>query len=184
MEIFQDWAINAGNPKGRMVMLLFRIAFAIRNGPKPLIILALPFGIFYRLAIEWILGIELPWKTQVGRGLRLEHGLALVVNDKTTFGCHCLIRHSTTIGNRELRDGTYSGAPKIGNYVHIGANCVILGDITIGDHVIIGAGSVVTKNIPPFAVIAGNPAKIIRMIDPTSSTANINNPTKTTEPLS
>ena len=68
-------------------MLLFRIAFAIRNGPKPLIILALPFGIFYRLAIEWTLGIELPWKTQVGRGLRLEHGLALVVNDKTTFGC-------------------------------------------------------------------------------------------------
>lgn len=165
MSIFQDWTGNHGNPKGRLVMVLFRIAFALRNGPKPLMILAVPYGFFYRVFVEWFLGIELPWKTRIGMGLRLEHGQALVVNDHTKFGRECLVRHSTTIGNKELRTGGYSGAPIIGNHVHIGANTVILGEIRIGDHAIIGAGSVVLKDVPPYAVVAGNPARVVRMID-------------------
>jgi acetyltransferase-like isoleucine patch superfamily enzyme len=43
----------------------------------------------------------------------------------------------------------------------IGSNATILGDITIGKHAMIGAGSVVTKNVPDYAVVAGNPAQII-----------------------
>lgn len=51
---------------------------------------------------------------------------------------------------------------KIGNDVWIGANAIIVGEIEIGDGVIIAAGSIVTKNIPPYAIVAGVPAKIIR----------------------
>ena len=53
---------------------------------------------------------------------------------------------------------------KIGNNVWIGGNTVILPNVTIGDNCVIGAGSVVTKDIPPNVVAAGNPCKIIREI--------------------
>ena len=51
----------------------------------------------------------------------------------------------------------------------IGVNSVILRDVTIGDYSIVGAGSVVTKDIPPNVVAAGNPARIIRQLSSTKS---------------
>lgn len=50
----------------------------------------------------------------------------------------------------------------IGNDVWIGANCSILGGVTIGDGAVIGAGSIVTRNIPEYAIAIGNPAKVLR----------------------
>jgi acetyltransferase-like isoleucine patch superfamily enzyme len=47
----------------------------------------------------------------------------------------------------------------------IGSNCTILSHVTIGENAIIGAGSVVTKDVPPDTIVAGNPARIIRRID-------------------
>lgn len=52
----------------------------------------------------------------------------------------------------------------IGNDVLIGTNCIILKGVTIGDRAVIGAGSVVTKNIPADAIAAGNPAQVIKYI--------------------
>lgn len=57
------------------------------------------------------------------------------------------------------------GKVVIGNYVYIGANALIMPGVTIGDNVLVAAGSVVTKSIPPRMVVAGNPAKIICSID-------------------
>jgi acetyltransferase-like isoleucine patch superfamily enzyme len=51
---------------------------------------------------------------------------------------------------------------RIGQCCFIGARSVILPGITIGDHSIVGAGSVVTKDVPPNCIVAGNPAKIVR----------------------
>jgi len=48
------------------------------------------------------------------------------------------------------------------NDVWLGANCVIVAGVTIGKHSVVAAGSIVTKNVPPFSVVAGNPAKIIK----------------------
>ncbi|HQZ42560.1 MAG TPA: DapH/DapD/GlmU-related protein, partial [Flavobacteriales bacterium] len=115
----------------------------------------------YRFFVEWILCIELPWKTRIGPGFRIDHGQALVVNDKTVFGANCIVRNSTTIGNKKLADGTYSASPKFGDRVDIGANAVIIGPITIGDDVAIGAASVVLKDVPAGHIAVGNPARII-----------------------
>lgn len=51
---------------------------------------------------------------------------------------------------------------KVGNDVWIGAGCIILDGMTIGDGAIIAAGAVVTKDVPPYAIVGGVPAKIIR----------------------
>lgn len=56
----------------------------------------------------------------------------------------------------------YAKPITIGDNVWFGGNCVVLPGVTIGNHVVVGAGSVVTKDIPDYAVVAGNPAKIIR----------------------
>lgn len=158
--ILQDWGANSGNPKGRLVTLLFRTAHLLRQN---VIVAVLFFWYFilYRIGVEWILGIELPWKTCIGPGFRVDHGQALVVNDGTVFGAGCTVRNSTTIGNKRLKEGGYSRAPRFGDRVDIGANAIIIGPITIGDDVAIGAGAVVLKDVPANSVAVGNPARII-----------------------
>lgn len=158
--IFQDRRANKGNPKGMLVMVLFRTAHLLRQSTLTFI-LFLPYFLCYRFFVEWVLGIELPWKTRIGPGFRIDHGQALVVNDGTVFGAGCTVRNSTTIGNKRLKDGTYSIAPRIGDRVDIGANAVIIGPVRIGDDVAIGAGAVVVKDVPSGHVAVGNPARCI-----------------------
>lgn len=158
--IFQDWGANKGNPKGRLVMLLFRTAHLLRQSPITLVLFFWYF-LLYRVGVEWFLGIELPWKTRIGPGFRVDHGQALVVNDGTVFGAGCTVRNSTTIGNKRLKDGTYSRSPRFGDRVDIGANAIIIGPISIGDDVTIGAGAVVLKDVPANSVVVGNPGRII-----------------------
>jgi serine acetyltransferase len=158
--IFQDWKANGGNPKGRLVMLHFRVAHLLRKN-MVVFVLFLWYFVLYRIVIEWFLCIELPWKTRIGPGFRLDHGQALVVNDGTEFGANCTVRNSTTIGNKRLKDGSYSRAPIFGDRVDIGANAVIIGPITIGHDVLVGAGAVVLKDVPPNSVVVGNPGRVI-----------------------
>jgi acetyltransferase-like isoleucine patch superfamily enzyme len=54
----------------------------------------------------------------------------------------------------------------------IGSSCTILANVTIGENAILGAGSVITKDVPPNSIVAGNPAKVLRRI-------NVDKPTKT-----
>lgn len=58
-----------------------------------------------------------------------------------------------------------SGSVTIGNNIYFGADCTVLKGVSIGDNCIIGAGSVVTKSIPPNSVAVGNPCKVIYSLD-------------------
>ncbi len=158
--IAQDWSANRRNPKGRLVMLLFRTAHLLRRS-TPVFVLFLPYFLLYRVLVEWVLCIELPWKTRIGPGFRIDHGQALVVNDHTVFGSGCTVRNSTTIGNRRQPDGSYSASPRCGDRVDIGAKAVILGPIMVGDDAATGAGAVVVKDVPAGHVAVGNPARIV-----------------------
>jgi acetyltransferase-like isoleucine patch superfamily enzyme len=89
--------------------------------------------------------------------------------DGVTIGKHCLIGHGTTFTNDLFVDSPNFESwicreTKIGNDVRIGSNVTLL-PITVGDNAIIGAGAVVTKDIPANCVVAGNPAKIVRKIE-------------------
>lgn len=164
MNLFQDWQRNKRNIKGKLILVCYRIAhLATKN--KGLFIILIPYLMIYRVIIEWFLGCELPYKTNVGKGLIIYHGQSLVINDGSVLGENCILRHCTTIGNKQLADGTYSKCPVIGNNVDIGSNVCIIGDIAIGDNVKIGAGSVVVKDIPPNSIVVGNPAKVIKTIN-------------------
>lgn len=168
--ILQDLQANKGTSfKSRLILMLFRSTQIFGRLPMPFSLFAIFFRILYQLIAEWILGVELPWDTQVGKNLQLQHGIGLVVNHETIIGANCIMRHSTTIGNKKLSNGSYSSSPKIGNNVEIGANVVILGSITIGDNSVIGAGSIVVKDVPVGAVVVGNPAKIISVLNTASS---------------
>jgi len=159
--IRQDWASNRNNTKGRFITLFFRIA-NYAKGKRFTKWLFIPYLAFYKFFVEWVLGIEIPYNTAIGKGFRIYHGQALVINKNTVIGENCLVRHSTTIGNKGESDKC---CPVIGNNVNIGAHVCILGNITIGENVTIGAGSMVTKDIPANCIVVGNPARIIKTLE-------------------
>jgi acetyltransferase-like isoleucine patch superfamily enzyme len=63
---------------------------------------------------------------------------------------------------RTALDARDTGPTVIGNDVYIGAGAIVRSGVTVGDGAVIGAGAVVAKSVPPYAVVAGNPARIIR----------------------
>jgi putative colanic acid biosynthesis acetyltransferase WcaB len=156
--VFQDWAANKDSAKGRVIMLLFRIA-NFCNTRKIYRYLGIPYRVFYKILVEWFFSIEIPWNIKAGKGLRIYHGQGLVINTQVVIGNYCTLRHCTTIGNKQKADGSFTGSPVLGDHVDVGSNTCIIGDLHIGDHSTIGCGSVVTKNVLPNAVVAGNPAK-------------------------
>lgn len=163
--VFADWSANSGNIKGRLVLLLFRGAQLVRRSPIPVMVLFAPYLIFYRLMIEWIMGIELPWNLKLGAGARAFHGVGLVVNDQVSIGRGVVLRHCTTIGVGKTSNFGDRDVPEIGDNVDIGSNVVIIGPIVIGNNVVIGAGSVVVHDVPDNSVVVGNPARVVRRLE-------------------
>lgn len=162
----QDYANNPRNPKGRLVLTLFRLAHAVASRKESayvLWLLGVPYLVMYRVIVEWFLGVEIPPHTRLGPGITLFHGQGLVINDHTVIGRNCVLRHNTTIGCVMNPDRSQGPSPVIGDEVEIGANVVILGGITIGNRAVIGAGSVVVKDVPYCAVVVGNPARVIKV---------------------
>jgi putative colanic acid biosynthesis acetyltransferase WcaB len=153
--ILQDWEANRGNWKSGLALALFRAAQSVRTQPA---ILRLPVTAVYVLLVEWGLGIELNVKSRIGPGLRLYHGVGLVIHEAAVVGKNCILRHGTTLGMKIGPDD----CPTLGDNVDVGCNVVILGRVRIGDGAVIGAGSVVLHDVAPGEVVAGNPARPIR----------------------
>ena len=103
--------------------------------------------------------IEIPGNTKIGPGFYIGHSGPIIINPAAVLGKNVNISHGVTIG-RENR-GKRCGTPTIGNEVWIGANAVIVGNITIGDDVLIAPLSYVNFDVPSHSIVVGNPAKII-----------------------
>lgn len=93
------------------------------------------------------------------------------VGDRTLIGPNCSFYSATHPLDPMLRKGTqgpeYGKPIKIGPDCWFGGNCIVLPGVTIGRGATVGAGSVVTKDVPEFVAVAGNPARIIKEV-PTS----------------
>lgn len=103
-------------------------------------------------------GIEIHPGATIGRRFVIDHGMGVVIGETAVIGDDVLMYHGVTLGAKTGSTGKRH--PNIGNNVTIGANAIVIGDITIGDGSSIGAGTVLTKDLPPGKVAVGNPAVI------------------------
>jgi len=103
--------------------------------------------------------IEIHPGAQIGRRLFIDHGCGVVIGETAVIGHDVTIFQGVTLGGTGKEKGKRH--PTIGNNVVIGAEAIILGNITIGDKASIGAASVVIKSVPAGATVVGNPARIL-----------------------
>ena len=108
----------------------------------------------------------------IGDGCYFNAGTTFIDDWKIEIGENCLFGPNVTITTtghpvspKHRMDGMYSFPVKIGNNCWIGANCVILPGVTIGDNSVIGAGSVVTTDQPANVVAFGSPCHVFREIN-------------------
>lgn len=92
----------------------------------------------------------------IGKGLTLPHQYNITIGVGAIVGEQCTIFHNVTIGQNH---GKY---PIIGDHVTIYTGAVVIGEIMVNSGAIIGAGAVVTKDVPAGCTVVGNPARIIR----------------------
>jgi serine O-acetyltransferase len=119
-------------------------------------------GFMYRMLLQLhahFYGFQIPPSTQIGKGLYIGHWGTIVVNAKTIIGDYCNLSPGVTIG--QTNRGNNKGTPVIGNRVWIGTNAVIVGNVTIGDNVMIAPNAFVNISIPSNSLVVGNPASIL-----------------------
>lgn len=102
---------------------------------------------------------ELSERVSIGPGLYLGHPYGITINPEAKIGCNVNIHKGVTLG-RENR-GPRKGAPTLGNKVWLGVNSTIVGNIHIGDDVLIAPNSYVNFDVPSHSIVIGNPGKII-----------------------
>lgn len=108
--------------------------------------------------VEIVTGICIPNKCEIGGGLHIPRFGAIILSHGS-IGENCTIEQNVTLGIAGR--GEERGHPTIGNRVFIGAGAMIVGKITVGDDAYIFPGSVVTRPVPPRAVVMGYPARIV-----------------------
>jgi serine O-acetyltransferase len=166
-QIKEDWIAHGRDwtkPGFRAVAVHRFGVWRMKVEPK---ILRAPFSILYRALFRKIrntYGIELPYSTQLGRRVIIEHQSAIVIHGDCVIGDDCIIRQGVTMGNRYL-DRPFD-APKLGTRVNVGAGAKIFGNVTIGDGANIGANAVVLCDVPAGATAVGIPAKVINSSKP------------------
>ena len=149
---------------GFWVLFWHRFGNARMGWPK---LLRAPATLLYRLAYRRCrvaYGIDLPYTVRVGRRVRLDHsGGMILVGER--IGDEVTLRQNTTLGIKRVQ-GAAHVRPVIEAGADIGAGAVIVGGLTVGAGAIVGANAVVTKDVPPGAVAAGIPAKVIGQAKP------------------
>lgn len=144
----------------RSVVALFRIASFAVNGQSSIRYVFYPMLFIYKIYTEFLLGIELPAGTSIGNGLRLYHGVGLVVHKGAVIGSNCILRQAVTIGNKG--EGEQAKLlPVIGNNVEFGAGAIVIGNVKVGDNSIIGAGAVVIRDAPPNSLVVGPASRVL-----------------------
>ena len=111
--------------------------------------------------MKLLVGASLNPAGTIGPGFRLVHCGSVFLGGRMVMGSDCMVFHEVTVGPTGVRSMEY---PVIGDRVRIFPGAKVLGGITVGDDAVIGANSVVVEDVPAGAVVAGNPARIIRMI--------------------
>ena len=111
----------------------------------------------YNWVVQNLNGLDLGFKTDIGAFSYINALYGVVIEDNVQIGSHCSIYSVSTIDNS-------SGKVVLKNNCRIGSHSTILPGVTIGKNSIIGAHSLVTKDIPDNVVAFGVPAKVVRKL--------------------
>ena len=101
----------------------------------------------------------------IGEGSFVNHRSELIAHERVEIGRHCLLAWDVQVLDSDSHrvDGLPHTAPVvIGDRVWIGCRATVLKGVTIGDGAVVAAGSVVTRDVPARALVAGNPARVVR----------------------
>jgi serine O-acetyltransferase len=104
-------------------------------------------------------GIEIHPGATIGRRFFIDHGMGIVIGETAEIGDDVLMYQGVTLGGTGKQSGKRH--PTIGNEVVIGTGAKILGNIKIGDHVKVGAGSVVVRTVPDHSTVVGVPGRVV-----------------------
>jgi cysteinyl-tRNA synthetase len=110
--------------------------------------------------VRFCTGIEIHPAARIGPGLVIDHGMGVVIGETAEIGERCLLYQGVTLGGTGKEKGKRH--PTLKNNVVVGSGAKILGAITIGDNVIIGANSVILKPVPDNAICVGVPGRITK----------------------
>ncbi|HET8600590.1 MAG TPA: serine O-acetyltransferase EpsC [Segeticoccus sp.] len=105
-----------------------------------------------------VTGVEIHPGAQIGKRFFIDHGMGVVIGETAEVGDDVMLYHGATLGGRTMQ--RVKRHPTVGNRVTVGAGARILGPVTVGDDVQVGANSVVVKDVPNGAVATGVPARI------------------------
>lgn len=109
--------------------------------------------------VRIIFSADVPPQMQIGKGAVFPHdALGCVFHPDVKIGKNCKILHGVTMGGR----AGHKGLPIIGDNVVIGTHAQLIGNVKIGNNSIVGAGAIVTHDVPDNVVVVGNPARILK----------------------
>lgn len=117
------------------------------------------FALCLQNRISEVFGVDIHPAAKIGKGILIDHATGIVIGETAVVKDNVSMLHSVTLGGTGKECGDRH--PKIESGVLIGAGAKILGNIIIGEGAKVGAGSVVLKEVPPHATVAGVPAQVV-----------------------
>jgi serine O-acetyltransferase len=115
---------------------------------------------FISQAARILTGIEIHPSATIGSGFFIDHGMGVVIGETAEIGNYVTLFQGVTLGGTGKERGKRH--PTLGSHVVVGAGAKILGGITVGDNVKVGANSVVLKNVSANSTVIGVPARVIK----------------------
>lgn len=112
------------------------------------------------------LGVNIGHNNLIGKNhWSSEPYLITIGNYCALTNCRIFTHGGATVARNKYPNFDFFGKVTIGDYVYIGTNALIMPGVTLGDNVLVAAGSIVTKSVPSGMVVAGNPARCIGTVE-------------------
>jgi serine O-acetyltransferase len=116
---------------------------------------------FISQVTRFFTGIEIHPGARIGCRFFIDHGMGVVIGETTEIGNDVILYQGVTLGGTGKEKGKRH--PTLGNNIVVGTGAKILGNIQIGNHVKVGAGSVVIREVPDHSTVVGIPGRVVRM---------------------